>query len=427
MKKVAFAAVLAGAATLMACGGDDDINILDSGPIADGPPARCNPVTQDGCEEGEKCAQLTIELGEDVLARTDCVPDGPVAIGGECVDGEPGETTGFDNCAAGGQCFNELCHEICSGSPETCTEGTACGFPVDFFEDIEPSQTGVCFEECNPVAQDCAIEGEGCYLSIGSEGGEGTCVAAPIDADGLRQNDDCLINDEFCFLNGCDIGFAPYPPLVLVPDEVAVTCTAYCQPVDTYLNDPDGDGEPDGDGTPESPDVFGNPVGFDDEDPKTPAIDCSAGRLEEAAPHQCRFFQSIGNGMNGRLGQIPPEYGFCVELSDTTRELWGDCALTSYERQFKAFDEGFPTPDTIGDDGRTAYCDEFPNTCAALCTSIEQFDAIGDVYCKANEDSPICQPATMPGRGPRRGATPKMWDIYHGRTRSTLRAATSRE
>lgn len=412
MKKLALVASLVGATTLVACGGDDDVKIVDSGPLVDAA-QKCDPVNQTGCAEGEKCARLVISNGDPFLARTDCVPDGDVAVGDACEDGAPGETSGFDNCAAGGQCFNGLCHEICSGAPETCSDGFGCGFPVNFFDDIENPRIGVCFEECSPVAQDCATDGEGCYLNIGAESGEGTCVAVPDDAAGLAQEADCLLNGDVCFLNGCDSGFAPYPPLRDLPDDIATACTAYCQPVDTYVNDPDGDGDPNGDGTPENPDVFGNAVGEpDDGNPDTPLVDCSQDRLGAGnATYQCRFFQSIGDGSGGVLDQIPAAYGFCVDPTDPVAvDIWGDCSVTSYERQFKAFDEGYPTPNDTGDAGREAFCTDFPEQCGIFCTSNEQFDAIATAYCDANADSPIC--------GPVRSTSRAMWDIYYGRHRS---------
>jgi hypothetical protein len=412
MTKLALVALLVGATTLVACGGDDDVNLVDSGPLVDAA-QRCDPVQQTGCAEGEKCARLVISAPDPFLARTDCVPDGDVAIGEACENGEPGETTGFDDCAAGGQCFNGLCLQICTGSPETCSEGFGCGFPVNFFDDIDSARVGVCFETCSPVAQDCVTEGEGCYLNIGAENGEGTCVAVPDDAADLTQESACLLNGDVCFLNGCDIGFAPYPPFSRLPEEISAECTAYCQPVDTYLNDPDGDGEANGDGTPENPDVFGNAVGEpDDGNPDTPLVDCSSARLGDAfTSYQCRFFQSIGDGQGGVLDQIPATYGFCVDpLDPDAGNFWGDCSKTSFERQFKAFDEGYPDEMKTGSAAVTAFCTDFPEQCGVTCTSNDKFDEIATAYCDANTGSPICAPA--------RSTSKAMWDIYYGRYRS---------
>ncbi|HEU5060990.1 MAG TPA: hypothetical protein VFU21_30880, partial [Kofleriaceae bacterium] len=126
MKKIAFATLFMGIASsgLLACGGDDDstdgIMFADSAPVDEG----CNPVTQEGCADGEKCSWLVVQE-DPFLGRTDCVPDGTVAVGDACTEGTPGEETGFDNCAAGGLCLGEICRTICNIDPDTCAEGFA--------------------------------------------------------------------------------------------------------------------------------------------------------------------------------------------------------------------------------------------------------------------------------------------------------------
>jgi len=57
----------------------------------------CDPVIQSGCEPGEKCSYL-VESREPFLARTTCVPDGNAQLDGSCQFGEPGPSTGFDDC-----------------------------------------------------------------------------------------------------------------------------------------------------------------------------------------------------------------------------------------------------------------------------------------------------------------------------------------
>jgi hypothetical protein len=130
------------------------------------------------------------------------------------------------------------------------------------------------------------------------------------------------------------------------------------------------------------------------------------------ADHQCRFFQQIGDGAGGLLDYIPAEYGFCLDALDVNLEFYGDCSETRYERQFKAYDEGFPDPKTIGDEGRDAYCTMFPEQCGAFCTSNEVFETLADAYCKANKKSPICEPAARSRRA--------MWRVYAGRFGATL-------
>ena len=79
---------------LAACGGNG------GGGGDGGSTAVCNPVTQAGCEAGEKCAQL-VQSDDPFLASTACVPDGSVTDGGACTRGAAGQATGYDDCVAG--------------------------------------------------------------------------------------------------------------------------------------------------------------------------------------------------------------------------------------------------------------------------------------------------------------------------------------
>jgi hypothetical protein len=384
MKQLAFVAVMVGAGVLAACGGGDDdgVVLVDSGPSADAMVQQCDPVEQTGCGDGEKCAQVAIAEGAE---KTDCVPDGDVAIGEACETGPLGEETGYDDCVAGAQCVNAICRAICSSPPDTCDDDFSCTFFVDLFDDVMTAEVGVCSQVCDPIAQDCSLEGEGCYFSIFDEEGQATCVATPDDSAKLGQGEECVINpaSDLCFLNGCGAGFAPPPPLTALPDEVLTVCTSYCQPTDCYLIDPDGDGMGDlvapgcGEGVP------------DDGDPKTPLVNCSVDRIG-AALHQCRFFQAIGDGAGGSLDYIPIEYGFCVDPA-VANQVWGNCELNSEEHIVFLYDEAGG-----GDAGNMAvddFCTKSPEACAALCISNETANTLFDAYCKAPpiEPSPFCE------------------------------------
>ena len=386
MKNLAFAAVLAGVTTLMACGGDDDddIQIVDAGPTIDAAPIAtvCDPVNQEGCEEGEKCAQLTVAAGPPELNRTDCVPAGEVEVGAPCALGAPGETSGFDDCAAGAQCVNGVCRPICSSPPDTCEEGFSCSFFVDLFDDIMTDQVGVCTQICDPILQDCVIEGEGCYLSVFDEEGQATCVGIPDDSVGKAQGDLCNgPDDESCYLNGCDAGFwAVVPVFTVQPDKSP--CARFCQPVNTYLVDPDGDGVGE---LVEGNDADG--LGIDDDkDPKTPAIECSAGFLG-VADQECRFFQAIGFS-DLPFDFIPEQYGFCADtgVGEASIELWGKCELDSEERIARIFDEAEAAAPNTGNDAIDTFCSEDPDglagACAVGCISDAKAEELFDAYCK---------------------------------------------
>src|SRR5688500_6936904 len=54
----------------------------------DGSPeaSACNPVTQQGCAEGEKCSWIVAQVAPTFLGQTACVRDGNVPLGGACTD-----------------------------------------------------------------------------------------------------------------------------------------------------------------------------------------------------------------------------------------------------------------------------------------------------------------------------------------------------
>lgn len=399
MKKLASAGTLMWVLTLMACGGDDDdVQIVDSGTVDATPTVRCDPVEQEGCEAGEKCAQLVVSAGPPALVRTDCVPEGDVAIGEACAIGDPGEDTGFDDCVAGAQCVNDLCRAICSAPPDSCGEDFSCSFFVNLFDDIETEDVGVCSEACDPVLQDCSIEGEGCYLSVFDLEGQATCVGIPEDSVGKAQGDICNGPDaDTCYLNGCDAGFwAVVPTFLVQPDKSP--CAAFCQPVETYIVDPDGDGKGD---LVEGGNVEGFPLD-PDKDPKTPAINCNTAFVG-VGDQQCRFFQSIGFS-DFDFDHIPITYGFCADTQtgESSLDLWGRCELNSEERLFKIFDDAEAETPGAGDMAIDEFCNESPEglagACAVACVSDDKFLEIADAYCKANPKVPSCAEAKARAR-----------------------------
>jgi len=377
MKKIAFAALFVGVAStgLMACGGDDDggdITFADSGPGSDaGTGLACNPVTQQGCADGEKCSWLVVQE-DPFLGRTDCVPDGTVAVGEACTEGTPGETTGFDDCAAGSLCIAATCKTICSIEPDSCAEGFACSLYTQTFSDDTNDNLGVCDTLCNPIAQDCALDTQGCYLSLFS--GKATCANIAMGAEELRQSDTCLNDGSACFLNGCAEGFGAF---LYAGDMMPRDCTAFCAPVDTYLDDPMGNGS----GT-----LIGSPLGDAD------LGECRGARVDNTTGLQCRFFQNYFQDMNGNvLDYIPVEYGFCTPR---TADTFGDCRFFSLEWFFVQYNDfigggGAPAdyPDYI-----TAKCNDRQGGCAAGCTSLAKEDELATTFCgkPANADSPAC-------------------------------------
>jgi hypothetical protein len=120
MKKLILGAVFA---LLAACGGggDDDVTLdpdANSGPDA---AAACDPVAQTGCADNEKCTWIRVT---DTLGRLGCSPDGTVAAGADCTRGPNGDTTGYDDCAAGNLCVEGVCRAQCVDG--ACPSGSTC-------------------------------------------------------------------------------------------------------------------------------------------------------------------------------------------------------------------------------------------------------------------------------------------------------------
>ncbi len=255
MKKLAFGALFTGLLSVVAaCGGGDstpdapDICVgadcVDGGATVDATTA-CNPVAQTGCEAGQKCTWITVVDGTaqdpDGVGLIGCVADGAAAIGQACTSGEPGEATGFDNCAAGGYCIAGTCQEICTDAPDSCDSATsACGRYTGVFNDTTPV-IGVCDFKCDPVDQtrlyddaancggtvggDPPISNRACYGYVDIEF---TCAPAFNAAN--THYVDVSMN---LSLNACAPGYGLLP-FEYAPDPDLFMCMAYCRPAETH-------------------------------------------------------------------------------------------------------------------------------------------------------------------------------------------------
>lgn len=285
----------------LACSSDSStVEFVDASPGADddaGPRQTCNPVTQQGCVDGEKCASL-VESFEPFLAVTTCVPDGSVPPGGDCSQGAPGAATGFDDCAAdsgrGYHCLNGVCTEVCSGPPATCLDGSCV--PVHrLFEDLSAELAiGVCSPNCDPTAQDCEIEEHGCFLNF--VGGVMSCSRIADEAADRTQGSECFgPQPGVCFFNACAEGYgAVLNESPTNPDESV--CAFFCNPhPDNLLGDPDG-----------------IQVTFDGAEQRA----AGPGFLNEDA-FECRWINSFYNN----AADVPDSIGMAVP-----RAIWGTCA-----------------------------------------------------------------------------------------------------
>lgn len=101
----------------------------------------CDAVDQTGCGVDEKCTWVQIDSANDV-GTLDCVANGAIAVGEACTYGADGQSTGFDDCAAGGICVDGTCRTICHGSPDSCTAPETCVAQPGIFPDT--SDLGAC-------------------------------------------------------------------------------------------------------------------------------------------------------------------------------------------------------------------------------------------------------------------------------------------
>lgn len=313
MKKLFIAALCAVAMAACGGGGDDgpDVEVLPDAPPVDVPPA-CNPVTQAGCDTGQKCAQL-VEQEDPFLARTACVPDGSVTEGGACTIGAAGATTGYDDCVAGNDCLNGVCTKICDvGPPDGCRadgeafgEGSYC----TLYENLFTDNIGLCVPGCNPVADtvmdgavinDSCGAGNGCYLN--ATRGVAACAGVPAPAVEVTQNEDCYgPSTGGCYLNGCASGFTA---LLNNKPEMAdgSVCARYCTAAVSHTE------------------ALGAIEGTNGK--CTLASLGAAGGVNGAAgEHQCRFVQSFYSNTD----QVPVEVGMCVPVNPPAGGTWDDC------------------------------------------------------------------------------------------------------
>ncbi len=168
---------------------DADTASID-GPTADGSPIGCNPLSpvgEQGCITGQKCTWVRVQDAPEVLGRLACVPDGSVALDGACVRGPTGETTGYDDCAAGGICIGGTCHDICGfdGSANAaCGADFHCTRYAQLFANNEDDPVaGACTPRCDPITQlrangaTCGAS-RGCYILSSQTDTIATCAAA---------------------------------------------------------------------------------------------------------------------------------------------------------------------------------------------------------------------------------------------------------
>jgi hypothetical protein len=120
----------------------------------------CDPFLQD-CPDGEKCAAYQ-SVG-DTWDANKCVElKGQLEVGEVCQ--YDGAVAGTDDCGVGIMCYQTnaegvgTCTDLCDGTPQNpiCDPGYNCSISNE-------GSLNLCLPACNPLLQDCDIEGAGCF------------------------------------------------------------------------------------------------------------------------------------------------------------------------------------------------------------------------------------------------------------------------
>jgi len=151
----------------------------------------CDPRSQSGCMEGEKCAYVP-------FGKIECVTDGIITKGNACMGPFVDQA---DNCVAGTHCIDGTCMAICN-LEGNCESATSC-------VDIESLPFDVCMSICDPLGQNCNNDGHSCYLTGGGNG-----ICAPSGS--------FMLGDSCNFLNHCAEGLGCFN------GSTGGICRAYC-------------------------------------------------------------------------------------------------------------------------------------------------------------------------------------------------------
>lgn len=88
----------------------------------------CDPYAASACGDGEKCG-LVVTNETPLYGFFGCVPEGEVPLGQSCNRGPPGPSTGHDDCAEGGVCWEGACRRPCTEYHECPDEAPCTLFP----------------------------------------------------------------------------------------------------------------------------------------------------------------------------------------------------------------------------------------------------------------------------------------------------------
>jgi len=207
------------------------------GPTTTSTTVPCNPLAApgtQGCAAGEKCTWIAVTETPEPLGKLGCTPDGVAAADGACTRGPAGDTTGYDDCAAGLVCINSICKDICGfdgSAGAACAAGYNCTRYANVFANgSDDPVAGACHESCNPLTQlttsgDPCAAGEGCYLLTSTTDTIAVCAHAGMLGHGATITGPA-------FANTCAPG---HQPRLRQQGMSTYECGALCQPADVYM------------------------------------------------------------------------------------------------------------------------------------------------------------------------------------------------
>lgn len=186
----------------------------------------CDPFDQD-CPEGEKC--VVYSTRGDAWDDNKCVPVlGEGQPGDPCTYSNSFEST--DDCGQDSFCFNLIvdeeqqlvgqCKAFCTGNVNdpVCDEGQFCF--------LAPGIINLCQPTCDPLAQDCVGEADGCYWA----NGDFICLVTQTSGPGgaCDQTNECPVGqaclDAYglpaCESSSCCSDFCDVQDPEACPDEV---------------------------------------------------------------------------------------------------------------------------------------------------------------------------------------------------------------
>jgi hypothetical protein len=203
-------------------GGDGDGD--DTGPsttmgfvpeVEMGAESTCDPWLQD-CPEGEKCAAYS-SAGDTWDANKCVMLTGTAQTGDPCTYG--GADFGTDDCDVGYMCYYTnmesigICVPLCTGTPDNplCEEMFNCSVSNE-------GSLLLCLYACDPLLQDCAQEGSGCFW----DGAQFNCDPAG----------DIPTNEPCGYINDCLPGHLCLDATALPNCGGAACCSAWCDLAD---------------------------------------------------------------------------------------------------------------------------------------------------------------------------------------------------